>query len=40
MNSRKAKVAFEEPRPEDVDEDEEDFEEEVYEDEDGVGRRR
>ena len=36
MNSRKAKVAFEEPRPEDVDEDEEDFEEEVYEDEDDL----
>jgi len=32
MNSRQAKVAFEEPRPED----EEDFEEEVYEDEDDL----
>ena len=36
MNSRKAKVAFEEPRPDDVGDDEEDFEEEVYEDEDDL----
>jgi len=36
MNSRKAKVAFEEQRPEDLEEDEEDLDEEVYEDEDDL----